>query len=142
MRKLEDAGNGEGQGYGGGGEPKKPEKSVQIATPSPAKWFYIWTALTAFSFLSHIFFLFLVEPLKVFSLATADAYAYSGVPLAFGLLCLLFAILSYRRIAPRREIHTAVLIVAIIFGSLTIQGIAGVVRFFAAESLVQALHDN
>ncbi len=142
MRKLEGGGDGEGQGYGAGGGPKKPEKSVEIASRSPAKSFYIWTALTAFSFLGHILFLFLVEPLKVFSLAKANAYAYSGIPLAFGLVCLLFAILNFRRITPRTGVQIVVLIVAIIFGSLTIQGVAGIVRFFAAGSLVQALDDN
>jgi hypothetical protein len=139
MRKLEGGGDGEGHGYGGG---KKPETSAEIASRSPAKRFYIWTALTAFSFLSHILFLFLVEPLKVFSLTKADAYAYSGIPLAFGLVCLLFTIVSYRRITPRTEIHIAVLIVALIFGSLTIQGVAGIVRFFAKGSLAQALFGN
>jgi hypothetical protein len=141
MRKLESEGGGEGEGSGGGG-PKKPEKNSGTVSRSPAKWFYIWTALTSIGFLSHILFLFLVEPLKVFSLAKANAYAYSGIPLAFGLVCLLFAILSFRRITPRTGIQIVVLIVAIIFGSLTIQGIAGIVRFFAAGSLVQALHDN
>jgi hypothetical protein len=141
MRKLEGGGNGEGQGNGGGG-PRKPDKSAEITSRSPAKRFYIWTALTAFSFFSHILFLFLVEPLKVFSLAKADAYAYSGIPLAFGLVCLLFTIVSYRRITPRTEIHIAVLIVALIFGSLTIQGVAGIVRFFAKGSLAQALFGN
>jgi hypothetical protein len=142
MRKLESGGDGEGQGYGGNGVPKKPERSLEIASRSPAKRFYIWTALTAFSFLSHILFLFLIDPLKVFSLAKAHAYAYSGIPLVLGLVCLLFTILSFRRITPRTEIHYAVLIVAIIFGSLTIQGIAGIVRFFAKGSLAQALFGN
>src|SRR5262245_42271138 len=113
MRKLESEGGGEGEGSGGGGGPKKPEKSMQNASGSPANRFYIWTALTAFCFLSHILFLFLVDPLKVFSIAKTNAYAYSGIPLALGLVCVVFTILSFRRITPRSEVHIAVLIVAI-----------------------------
>ena len=138
MRKLESEGGGEG-GSGGGGGPKNPEKSMQNASRSPAKRFYIWTALTAFCFLSHILFLFLVDPLKVFSMTKTNAYAYSGIPLVFGLVCVVLAILSFRRVTPRSEIHIAVLIVAIIFGSLNFQGVAGIVWFFAKWPLREVL---
>jgi hypothetical protein len=130
MRNLESGGGG-GQAYGGGGGPKKPEKSVELASHSSAKWLYLGTALTALSFLSHILFLFLVEPLKMFSLTKADAYVYSGIPLALGIAFFLFTILSFRRMTQRSEVHVAVLIGAIIFGSLNIQGVAGIILFFA-----------
>ena len=129
MRNFESGGGG-GQAYGGGGGRKKPEKSVEIASRASAKWLYIGTALTALSFLSHILFLFLVEPLKVFSLTKADAYAYSGIPLLLGIASFLFTILSFWRTTPRSETHVAALIGAIIFGSLNIQGVAGIVMFF------------
>jgi hypothetical protein len=128
MRNLESG--GEGQAYGGGG-PKKPQKSGEIASRASANWLYIGTALTALSFLSHILFLFLVEPLKVFSLTKADAYAYSGIPLLLGIACFLFTLFSYWRTTPRSELQVAALIGAIIFGSLNIQGVAGIIMFFA-----------
>ncbi len=138
MRRLEGGGDGEGQGYGGGG-PRKPDRSAAIAARSPAQRFYLWTALTALSFLSHIAFLALVEPLKVLSMTKADAYAFSGVPLVFGLICVLFAILSFRKISPRAEIHVAVLLVTVVFGSLNFQGAAGIGWFFAKEPFVRML---
>jgi hypothetical protein len=137
MRRLEGGGNGGGQGYGGSG-PRKPDRSVDVAARTPAQRFYLWTALTALSFLSHIAFLALIEPLKVFSMTKANAYAYSGVPLVFGLICLLFAILNFRKITPRTEIHIAVLLVTIVFGSLNFQGAGGIVWFFAREPLRDA----
>src|ERR1700730_15464837 len=107
MRNLE--GGGGGQAYGGGGGPKNPEKSGEIASRASAKWLYIGTARTALSFLSHILFLFLVEPLKVFSLTKADAYAYSGIPLLLGIASFLFTILSFWRTTPRSATHVAAL---------------------------------
>jgi hypothetical protein len=138
MRRVESGGNREGQGFGGGG-PRKPDRGAAIAVRPPAQRLYIWTALTAVSFLSHILFLALVEPLKVLSMTKANAYVYSGVPLVFGLICLLFAIQNFRKITPRAEIHIAALLVAIVFGSLNFQGVAGIVWFFAKGPLVHML---
>ena len=131
MRQLETGGQGDGGAYGGGSGPRKPGMNGEAASGSSAKWFYIGTALTALCFLIHILFLFLVEPLKYVPLSKADAYAYSGIPLLVGIACLIFTIVSFRRITPRSEIHVVVLIGAIIFGSLNLQGTAGIIMFFA-----------
>ena len=142
MRRPEIGGDGEGGTSGGGNGPSNPGPNGEAASGSSAKWFYIGTALTALSFLIHILFLFLVEPLKILPLTKAAAYAYSGVPLLFGIAFLLFTIVSFVRIKPRSEIHIAVLIGALVFGSLNIQGAAGIVRFFAKGPLGQALLGN
>jgi hypothetical protein len=142
MRKPETGGEGNGGAHGGGRGPRKPRTNGEVASGTSAKWLYIGTALTALSFFLHIFFLFLVEPLKVLALPKADAYAYSGIPLLFGIAFLIFTIVSFRRITPRSEVHIAALIGAIVFGSLNIQGAAGIVRFFAKGPLGQALLGN
>jgi hypothetical protein len=130
MRKLED-GAGEGQGGGGGGRPEKPENNPSSVSRSYVKWLYAGTALTAFFFLAHLLFLFLVEPLKLLSLSKTEAYAYSGIPLIFGIVCFLFTLLSFWKISPRLEFHVVVLLGAIVFGSLNIQGAVGIARYLA-----------
>lgn len=140
MRKLDTGGEGEGGAYGGG--PRKARANGGAASGSSAKWLYLGTVLTALCFLIHLLFLFLVEPLKILALPKAAAYAYSGIPLLFGIAFLIFTILSFRRLTPRSEVHIAVLIGAIVFGSLNIHGAAGIVRFFAKGPLGQALLGN
>jgi hypothetical protein len=142
MRKLETGGEGEGGAYGGGSGRRNPGTNGEAASGSAAKWLYLGTVLTAVCFLIHLLFLFLVEPLKILALPKAAAYAYSGIPLLFGIAFLIFTILSFRRITPRSEVHIAVLIGAIVFGSLNIHGAAGIVRFFAKGPLGQALLGN
>lgn len=126
MRKLDD-GAGEGQGGGGG----RPENSPSSGSRSYAKRLYMGTALAGLFFLAHLLFLFLVEPLKWLSLTKAEAYAYSGIPLVFGILCFLFALLNFWKISPRLEFHVVVLMGAIVFGSLNIQGAVGIARYLA-----------
>jgi len=135
MRKLED-GAGEGQGGGGGGSPQTPGNNPSSVSRSYAKWLYAGTALTALFFLAHIFFLFLVEPLKLLSLSKAQAYTYSGIPLVFGIFCFLFALVGFWKISPRSEFHVVVLIGAIVFGSLNVQGTVGIARFLGKDRIV------
>jgi hypothetical protein len=142
MRKLETGGEGEGGAYGGGSGRRNPGTNGEAASGSSAKWLYLGTVLTALCFLIHLLFLFLVEPLKILALPKAAAYAYSGIPLLFGIAFLIFTILSFKRITPRSEVHIAVLIGAIVFGSLNIHGAAGIVRFFAKGPLGQVLLGN
>jgi len=141
MRKLEIGGEGGGANGGGSGR-STPGTNGEAASGSSAKWLYIGTALTAASFFVHLLILFLVEPLKVLPLPKAAAYAYSGIPLLFGIAFLLFTVVSFRRIRPRSEMHIAILVGALVFGSLNIQGAAGIVRFFAKGPLGQALLGN
>ncbi|MCI0599840.1 MAG: hypothetical protein L0Y60_10020 [Beijerinckiaceae bacterium] len=123
--------NGGGGGFGSAdGAPEKPGKGLAFLPRTPAGGLYLSAALLIFSFLSHILLLFLVEPLKVLALPKASAYAYSGAPLVVGVFAFLSAIFCFRRIAPRSDIDFVVLIVAIIFGSLSLQGLAGVILFF------------
>ena len=127
---------------GGGSGRSTPGTNGEAASGSSAKWLYIGTALTAAGFFIHLLILFLVDPLKVLVLPKGAAYAYSGIPLLFGIAFLLFTVVSFRRIRPRSEMHVAILIGAIVFGSLNIQGVAGIVRFFAKGPLGQALLGN
>ncbi len=142
MRKLEIGGDGGGGANGGGSRRSTPGTNGEAASVSSGKWLYIGTALKAASFFLHLLILFLVEPLKVLALPKAAAYAYSGIPLLFGIAFLLFTVVSFTRMRPRSEMHVAILIGAIVFGSLNIQGAAGIVRFFAKGPLGQALLGN
>ncbi len=143
MRKLEIGGDGGGGANGGGGSRRStPGTNGEAASVPSGKWLYIGTALTAASFFIHLLILFLVEPLKVLALPKAAAYAYSGIPLLFGIAFLLFTVVSFTRLNPRSEVHVAVLVGAIVFGTLNLQGAAGIVRFFAKGPLGQALLGN
>jgi hypothetical protein len=142
MRKLEIGGDGDGGANGGSSRRTTPGTNGEAASASSGKWLYIGTAMTAASFFIHLLILFLVEPLKVLALPKAAAYAYSGIPLLFGIAFLLFTVVSFTRVKPRSEMHVAILIGAIVFGTLNIQGAAGIVRFFAKGPLGQALLGN
>jgi hypothetical protein len=117
---------GEGGGGVGGSMPGKPEKAIAQFRLSSGAGLFISTVLLAISFLCHIFFLFLVEPLKYLVISKDEAMVYSGVPLAFGVIFLAAAIYSFMKIETRSPIHIIVLIFVFAFGSLTLQGLAGI----------------
>lgn len=111
--------------------PGKPTKDVAFFGLSPGLSLCISTALLAISFLAHIIFLFLVEPLHYLKISKEDAMLYSGAPLVAGVAFLLAAIVSFLKIETRTAVHIALLIIVAAFGMLTFQGLSGVVLHWA-----------
>jgi hypothetical protein len=109
MTKLENAG-GEGRGIFGG---------------SPERALFKSAMLTAFCFLVHILFLFLVNPLNVVPLSKEDAYLYGAIPLSFGVLFLALSVYNFIIIEERSVSHVLLLLVALSFGSMSLQGLLG-----------------
>ena len=123
-------GSSEGRGQSGGGAPKKPEKTFPFFPHSPEGALFISSALTVFSFLSHIFFLLLVDPWRVLDISKESAMAYSTIPLGFGVVFLLAAIYSFIRIESRSIFHLILLIFAVAFGSFSVHGLLGFVHHY------------
>jgi hypothetical protein len=84
--------------------------------------------------LSHFLFLFLVEPLRYLTIPKEDAMTYSGIPLLIGFLFIPAAIYNFTKIESRTVLHIILLIFVFIFGSLTVQGTAGVVMHLLGMS--------
>lgn len=127
MKKPEDADTGEGwERAGGGGEPGKPGSAATALQRSAERALFISTALLAVCFLSHILFLFLVEPLRYINISKEEAMTYSGIPLLIGFVFLPLAIYNFTKLESRTLLHIIALIFVFIFGSLTVQGLAGV----------------
>ena len=118
-------GSSEGRGQSGGGAPKRPESTIPFFPRSPEGALFISSALTVFSFLSHIFFLFLVDPWRVLEISKEDALAYSTIPLGFGVVFLVSAIYSFVKIESRSVVHLVILIIAVVFGSFSFHGLLG-----------------
>jgi hypothetical protein len=123
-------GSSEGRRQAGGGAPKEPEKTFPLIPRTPERALLISSALTVFSFLSHVFLLFLVDPWRVLDIAKESALAYSTIPLCFGVVFLLAAIYSFIRIESRSVFHVILLLFAAIFGSFCIHGILGFVHHY------------
>jgi hypothetical protein len=125
------AGNGSSDGRGqAGGAPKSPEKTFPFFPLAPEKALFISSALTVFSFLSHVFFLLLVDPWRVLDIAKESAMAYSTIPLCFGVVFLLSAIYSVIKIESRSIFHIILFIFALIFGSFCLHGLFGFVHHY------------
>src|ERR1700732_1643398 len=88
MKKPGNWGDGEGRGQAGGGEPEKPEKTLALFQRSPEGALFRSSALTTFSWLGHIFFLLLVDPLKYLDISRDRALTYSIIPLFAGVVFL------------------------------------------------------
>ena len=123
-------GSGEERGQAGAGAPKEPQKTFLLFPRSPEGALFISSALTVFSFLSHIFFLFLVDPWRVLVIDKESALAYSMIPLGFGIVFLVSAIYSFIRIESKSIFHVIVLIFAAAFGSFSIHGLLGFVHHY------------
>jgi hypothetical protein len=122
MRKLGE-GSREAFGHAGGDEPKKPEKTSAQFWRSPEGVFFMSAILTVFCFLSHFFYLLLVEPSQFSALSKESMFVYSSIPLFIGMVFFVAAILSFRKIKYYSTFQVIVLMVVIIFGSLIIHGL-------------------
>jgi hypothetical protein len=129
MTKLGNGGS-DGRGRAGDGAPMRPEKALALLPRSPEGALVLSSALTVFSFLSHIFFLMLVDPWRVLDIAKASAMAYSTIPLGFGVVFVLSAIYSFIKIDSRSIFHVILLIFAVTFGSFSIHGLLGFVHHY------------
>ena len=123
-------GRAEGRRQAGGGAPKKPEKPFPFIPRTPERAFVISSALTVVSFLSHIFFLLLVDPWRVLDISKESDMAYSTIPLCFGVVFLLSTIYSVIKIESRSIFHIILLIFALIFGSFCLHGLFGFVHHY------------
>jgi hypothetical protein len=123
-------GSSERRRQAGGGAPKRPESPIPFFPRSPEGALFISSALTVFSFLSHIFFLLLVDPWRVLDISKESAMAYSTIPLGFGVVFLLAAIYSFIRIESRSIFHLILLIFAVAFGSFSVHGLLGFVHHY------------
>jgi hypothetical protein len=124
-------GNGSSEGRGkAGGAPENPEKTFPFFPRSPEAALVISSALTVVSFLSHIFFLLLVDPWRVLEISKESALTYSTIPLCLGVVFLLSAIYSFIRIESRSVVHIIILIFAVVFGSFSVHGLLGFVHHY------------
>ena len=123
-------GGSEGRGQAGGGAPKKPEKTFPFFPRSPEGALFLSSALTAFSFVSHIFFLLLVDPWRVLEISKESALTYSAIPLCLGVVFLLSTIYNFIKIEGRSAVHVIILIFAVAFGSFSIHGLLGFVHHY------------
>lgn len=105
--------------------PRKQAKTFPFFPLSPERAFVISSALTVFSFLSHIFFLLLIDPWRVLDVPKEDALTYSTIPLGFGVVFLLATIYSFIRIESRSIFYIILFIFALIFGSFSLHGLFG-----------------
>src|SRR6202022_2137193 len=117
-------GSSEGRGQASGGAP------LALVPRSPEGALVITSALTVFSFLSHIFFLLLVDPWRVLDISKESAMAYSTIPLCFGVVFLLAAVYSVTKINSRSIFNVILFIFALIFGSFCLHGIFGFVHHY------------
>jgi hypothetical protein len=117
--------NSEGRGQAGRREPKKPEKTFPLFPRTPERALVISSALTVVSFLSHIFFLFLVDPWRVLDIPKESALAYSTIPLCLSVVFLLSAIYSFVRIESKYMFYVIIFIFTLIFGSFSLHGLLG-----------------
>ena len=123
-------GSSEGRGRAGSGAPRKPEKTYPFFPRTPERALFISSALTVVSFLSHIFFLLLVDPWRVLDFSKESAMAYSTIPLCFGVVFLLSTIYSFIKIESKSIFHVIILICAVAFGSFSIHGLLGFVHHY------------
>jgi hypothetical protein len=126
-------GSSEGRGQAGGGAP------LALFLRSPERALVITSALTVVSFLSHIFFLFLVDPWRVLKdVPKEDALAYSTIPLCFGVVFLVLAIYSFIRIESKSIFNVIVLIIAVAFGSFCIHGLLGFAHHYLSLMILSS----
>jgi hypothetical protein len=121
MTKLENGGNeGRQEGAFGG---------------SPERALFKSAVLTAFCFLVHILFLFLVNPLNVVHLSKEEAYLYGAIPLCLGVIFLVLSVYNFILLEERSASHILLLLIALSFGSMSLQGLLGLGLHYVRLSL-------
>jgi len=121
---------GNGRAEQRAGAPMNPERTFPLIPRTPERAFLICSALTVVSFLSHFFFLILVDPWRVLQIPKEDALAYSTIPLGFSVVFLLAAIYSFIRIESKSMFYVIIFIVPLIFGSFSLHGLFGFIHHY------------
>jgi hypothetical protein len=134
VKKPGDGSNGEARDESGGGEPRKPGKALAPFRFFPERALFISTAVVICCWLSHFFFLLLVDPWRYLAISRESAVAYPSIPLYVGIVFLLFAVYNFIRIRSRSVFHIVLLIFALSFGSLSVQGLIGSVSYLIRRS--------
>ncbi len=129
MKKPGD-GSSEERGQAGGGNPVTPAKTFPLIPRTPERALIITSTLTVVSFLSHLFFLFLVDPWRVLIIDKESALGYSMLPLCFGVVFLALAIYSFIRIESKSVLNVIVLLFALVFGSFSFHGLLGYLHHY------------
>lgn len=129
MTKLENSG-GEDRKQVAMGEFKQTEHPSARFPRSPGRALFICSVLTALCFLLHIFFLLLVSPWNVLNITKETAFVYSSIPLCFAVVFALSSIYNFTIIEERSGSHILLLLAALIFGSLSLQGLLGVAMHY------------
>jgi hypothetical protein len=127
---MTNPGDGSSEGRAGGGAPMTPAKTFPFIPRTPERALVITSALSVVSFLSHIFFLFLVDPWRVLVIDKESALAYSMIPLCFGVVFVALAIYSFIRIESKSILNVIVLLFAVVFGSFIFHGLLGFVHHY------------
>jgi hypothetical protein len=123
-------GDGSSEGRAGGGDPMRPAKTFPLIPRTPERALVITSAFTVVSFLTHIFFLFLVDPWRVLVIDKESALAYSMIPLCFGVVFVALAIYSFIRIESKSILNVIVLLFGVVFGSFGFHGLLGYVHHY------------
>ncbi|HUB64531.1 MAG TPA: hypothetical protein VL996_08820 [Methylocella sp.] len=132
MTKLEDDGGVDHDVNSVLSEPKAPSSWLPR---SFERALLLSSALTVFSFVIHVLFLMLVDPLRVLPLSKETAYVISSIPLCFGVLFLVLSVFSFIMIEKRTALHIVLLFVALSVGSMSLQGLLGLGLHYVKLSL-------
>jgi nitrate reductase NapE component len=125
---------GNTMGQDGDHEPRERGRASPPGRNSAERALIISSVLVVLCFLVHILFLLLVEPFKVLHLSKINAYAYSSIPLAAGLIFLFDTISNFRNVQARSMLHLFLFVLAVIFGSLSFHGLLGFILFMMRRS--------
>lgn len=137
MTKLGNGGN-ERREQAAMGVLRRAERTLGISPRSPERALLSSTVLTVLSFSIHIFFLFLVDPLRVLKLSKETAYSYSAIPLCFGVIFLISSVYNFIKIEDRAGSHIILLLIALSIGSMSLQGLLGLGLHYVQLSLISS----
>jgi uncharacterized membrane protein YesL len=114
---------------------KRKENILPRFAYSLEKVLFLSAVLTFVFFLIHVGFLVLVDPLRLLPFSKEDALTYSAIPMFFGVLCLITAMYCFIKMERRTISHIALLLVALSFGSMSLQGLLGVGTHYVMQEL-------
>jgi hypothetical protein len=134
MKKPGDGSNGEPWDESGGGKPRKPGRALASFRLFPERALFVSTAIVICCWLTHFFFLLLVDPWRYLAVSRESAVAYASIPLGVAIVFLVVAVYNFIRIHSRSVFHIVLLIFALSFGSLSVQGIIGSASYLIRRS--------
>jgi hypothetical protein len=114
---------------------KKPEKTLAFFQRGPEGALLRSSSLTVVSFLIHILFLLFADPANYSHLSKDTIFAYSSIPLYFGAMFLILSVYYFIKIQKRSVLHIVLLLVALSFGSMSLQGLLGIAMHYVKLEL-------